>query len=345
MHDNLLDQTFSRFPQFSGEHIHVRPLEKGGSDRKFYRVAVSNHASLIVAKYGQQRDENRHYVAIARFLSALGVRVPTIYFHDEEEGLIWMEDLGDRDLWSFRDEPWEVRKPLYRETLDQIVALHTRAHLAYNGESPKLQPAFTTELYHWEQHYFLENCLGRLFQVDARRIEQDCDCDRLEQIAAHLANQPRILIHRDFQSQNIVIKDGAACLIDFQGMRLGLPQYDIASLLQDPYVVLTDAERGELLQYYVQSVLELGYDIAGDFQEALDFCAMQRLMQALGAYGFLGLVKGRAHFLSHVPSALTNLRCVIGRIAGLSSLQALLGELDLGRVTEAAGSSGAAAYS
>ena len=328
MHDNLLDQTFSRFPHFSGEHIHVRPLEKGGSDRKFYRVAVSNHASLIVAKYGQQRDENRHYVSIARFLSGLGVRVPRIYFHDEEEGLIWMEDLGDQDLWSFRNSSWEVRRPLYRDALDQLLELHTHAHIAYDGESPKLQPPFTAELYRWEQHYFLENCLGRVFKLAPQLLEEECNCARLDEIAQRLAELPRVLIHRDFQSQNIVIKDEAACLIDFQGMRFGLAQYDLASLLQDPYVSLTEAERDELLRYYLGSLRELGQDAPSDFPETLDLCAMQRLMQALGAYGFLGLVKERTHFLTHIPCALKNLRSVVCRIPGLESLTAVLAQLD-----------------
>ena len=83
---HLIDQTVSRFPRFARREIIVHPLEKGGSDRKFYRIAVSDQQSLILAKYGRQREENRHYVAIARFLTTVGVRVPEIYFHDDEEG-------------------------------------------------------------------------------------------------------------------------------------------------------------------------------------------------------------------------------------------------------------------
>src|SRR4051794_24887468 len=169
---HLIEKTVSRFPRFARQEIIVHPLEKGGSDRKFYRMAFSADHSMILAKYGRQREENRHYVAIARFLNEVGVRVPEIYFHDDEEGLIWMEDLGDRDLWSYRDEPWPVRRDLYYNALDHVLTLHTRAHLATPVEPPQLQAEFNAELYRWEQNYFLENCLIRHFGLDADDVEE-----------------------------------------------------------------------------------------------------------------------------------------------------------------------------
>jgi aminoglycoside/choline kinase family phosphotransferase len=323
----LINQTLSRFPRFARQQIVVEPLEKGGSDRNFYRIAVGEHASLILAKYGQLREENRHYVDIARFLTPLGVRVPEVYFHDETEGLIWMEDLGDRDLWSYRDEPWETRRPLYFDSIDQILIVHRCAHIAHTGESPKLQPEFDAALYLWEQNYFVENCLHRYFQLDTSALDECGARNRLREVAARLAQLPRCLVHRDFQSQNIVIKEGRACFIDFQGMRPGLPQYDLASLLYDPYVALTAFERHELLNHYLTAADDAGTTIARNFSEILDLCAMQRLMQALGAYGFLGLVKERTHFLDHIPRALSNLREVVGGIPRLNGLAELLAPL------------------
>jgi len=324
----LIEKTVIRFPRFARQEIIVHPLEKGGSDRKFYRMAFNDDDhSMILAKYGRQREENRHYVAIARFLNEVGVRVPEIYFHDDEEGLIWMEDLGDRDLWSYRNEPWPVRRDLYHSALDQVLTLHTRAHLANPVEPPQLQAEFNAELYRWEQNYFLENCLVRHFGLDADDVEEKCDRARLAEIADQLAALPRCFVHRDFQSQNIVIKDGAACFIDFQGMRPGLPQYDLASLLYDPYVHLPEQERTELLNHYLEVLADDGQPAAADFTAIYDLCAMQRLMQALGAYGFLGHVKERPHFLEHIPAALASLREVLKRIPGLESLRAQLAKL------------------
>jgi aminoglycoside/choline kinase family phosphotransferase len=304
-------------------------VEKGGSDRKFYRIQIGQEASLILVKYGNQREENLHYVAIARFLDEVGVRVPHVYFHDEAEGLIWMEDLGERDLWSYREESWALRRSLYQSTLDQAVLLHTRAHTAYAGSAtaPKLQVEFNAELYRWEQNYFIENCLGRYFELTPAQVETICCRERLDQIAAELHELPRAFVHRDFQSQNIVIKNGGACLIDFQGMRPGLVQYDLASLLYDPYVTLSSAEREELLTYYIDQVADLGINAPADFGRIFDLCAMQRLMQALGAYGFLGLVKDRSDFLRHIPTAMKSLHEVLGRIPGLEELRSAVGRL------------------
>jgi hypothetical protein len=325
--ESLIEQTITRFPGAEKARIEIEPVEKGGSDRRFYRIRLTADHSLILVKYGDQREENRHYVEIAEFLGALGVHVPKIYFHDAVERLIWMEDLGDRDLWSFRDKPWAERFPLYCGALDEILTIHSRGHLELSKGAVILQPGFDAELYRWEQGYFFENCLQRYFGLEPAAVESHSDRARLAEVADELAAQPRVLVHRDFQSQNILIKDGTACLIDFQGMRFGLAQYDLASLLYDPYVAITAAQRESLLEYYVTQSIEAGGVVPASFSRLLDLCAMQRLMQALGAYGFLGLVKKREHFLAHIPSALASLREVLVRIPALDNLKALLDTL------------------
>lgn len=322
----LIQHTVSRFPRFAAQPdaLAIEPVEKGGSDRNYYRLRQPDGGSLIVVKYGDSREENRHYCAIAAFLAGLGIHVPEIFWHDETERLIWMQDLGEQDLWAFRDEPWPRRRALYALALDELAALHARAHAAA-ADCPEIvfQSGFDAELYRWEQSYFFEHCAGRFFGV----AEPACDEEALDEIALALAAKPPVLVHRDFQSQNILIHGGHAHLIDFQGLRRGLPGYDLASLIYDPYVTLTAGERAELVQLYLEKCLGHGLEIPADFHATLDLCAMQRLMQALGAYGFLGLVKGRTHFLAHIPAALASLREVTVRIERLQALRRLLDEL------------------
>ena len=296
---------------------------------------MSGEGSLILVKYGDQREENRHYCDIAAFLESIGVRVPAIFHHDQKEGLIWMEDLGADDLWLFRNEPWPVRRALYRGALEQVVRLHTQGHRVSGNGVPRFERAFDAELYRWEQHYFFENCAGRYFGVAPATIDAGCERGRLGEIADRLAALPRVLVHRDFQSQNIMILNGQACLIDFQGMRPGLGQYDLASLLYDPYVTLSEAERDALLAEAVALYAAAGEPVGDDFREVFDLCAMQRLMQALGAYGFLGLVKGHPQFLAHIPAALDSLRAIAGRIAGLDQFRRLLDRLEVTAGSEA----------
>lgn len=323
----ILDLTRACFPDFGAAPIEVVPLEKGGSDRKFYRLKTGATPSLIYVQYGSQKEENRHYVEIGAFLEKAGVRVPKMYRHELEHGRIWMEDLGERDLWSFREEPWEVRRPLYEATLREVLQLHSAAKggLPAGHESLILQPPFDANLYRWEQDYFFQNCLGRHF---GRSPESTALIKaKLEGLAEELAGLPRVLVHRDFQSQNVVIRGTEPCLIDFQGMRFGLPQYDLASILLDPYVSLTSREREELLGFYCRSLRALGDDPGQDFRRVYALCAAQRLMQALGAYGFLGYEKGRTEFLKHIPVAIERLESVLHGAPELSELGALLGEL------------------
>jgi len=110
-------------------------------------------------------------------------------------------------------------------------------------------------------------------------------------------------------------------------MRPGLAEYDLASLLYDPYVDLPEDERAELTAYYRRRQLENGIAINGDFDLKLRLCAMQRLVQALGAYGFLGLVKGHKHFLKHVAPAMQSLQREVAEIDGLTELEKTLRQL------------------
>jgi aminoglycoside/choline kinase family phosphotransferase len=124
----------------------------------------------------------------------------------------------------------------------------------------------------------------------------------------------RCLVHRDLQSQNVMIRDGEPFLIDFQGVRFGSPFYDLGSLLCDPYVSFSDNERHELLSFYYG--LTKGDLDWATFQGSFWEASAQRLMQALGAYGFLGLEKRIKAFLAHIPAGLRNLH----RAAAMASL-------------------------
>jgi len=235
--------------------------------------------------------------------------------------------LGERDLYSYQHESWLVRRAFYESALDEIIKLHSLPESVCAEMKQYLPAEFNAALYRWEQKYFFDNCLGRYFSVSESKRKELAALPGLREIAKHLATFPRVLVHRDFQSQNIIIRSGQAHLIDFQGMRPGLAQYDLASLLYDPYVDVTDAERDELIAYYRHRQLENGIAINGDFELKLRLCAMQRLMQALGAYGFLGLVKGHKHFLQYIPNALSSLRAVVATIESLQPLVSFLAEV------------------
>jgi aminoglycoside/choline kinase family phosphotransferase len=323
--DLLLHQTRIRFPAFSDAKVNIAPIEKGGSDRRFYRVRFSPEQTIILVKYNLEREENRLYVQIAEFLAEHKIRAPKVYFHDSEEGLIWIEDLGEIDLWHHREETWLVRRSLYESALDQAARLHSLPPASAQDIRPHLAAEFNAALYLWEQNYFFENCLGRYFGLSGQQIAELADLPALSESAQRLGDLPRVLVHRDFQSQNIIVRNGQAHLIDFQGMRPGLAEYDLASLLYDPYVTLSADERTQLLEYY--SIARGDKSLIAP--EILELCAMQRLMQALGAYGFLGLVKGSRPFLRYIGPAIESLHSLIASQPRLKKLERALAALSL----------------
>jgi aminoglycoside/choline kinase family phosphotransferase len=323
----LLHKTRIHFPRLDEATVEITPIEKGGSDRKFYRVRCSPEQTIILVKYGFEREENRHYVRIAEFLAEHKIRAPKIYFHDSAEGLIWIEDLGKADLWSYREESWLVRRAFYESALNQIVKLHCLPGEACRAIERSLPVAFDAALYRWEQNYFFKNCLGGYFGVDENELSELTTLPALHEIAERLGNRPRVMVHRDFQSQNIIIRNAQAHLIDFQGMRPGLAEYDLASILFDPYVTFAHSEREELLTTYEEKRAAALLSVSPEFREIFRLCGIQRLMQALGFYGFAGTVKGNKTFLHFIPAAMTSLRSLVGEIGNLEKLRVALDRL------------------
>jgi len=268
------------------------PVNHGGSDRQFWR-GTGRATGLVAVHYGPEKVENSRYAHCADFLHRHGVRVPAVLAHDIPWRRILMEDAGAEDLWSHRDETWAVRRELYSQALVQLARMHALGLREADAEHVLREP-FDEDLYRWEQDYFFANFLGADKSASVRAaVPMDAQ-------ARELAAQPRVLVHRDFQSQNVMVRDGQVTLIDFQGMRAGLAGYDVASLLYDPYVTFHADEREELSDIYAT---QAGRQDRGAWQTELKACARQRLMQALGAYGFLGLTKGKTSFLKHIPVA------------------------------------------
>ena len=298
--------------RFSLDHdapLFLKPILKGGSGRNFYRFHLSAEKSLIAMHYTEERPENALYFAIGKFLERLEVPVPHIEAHDHENRVLWMEDLGEIDLYSLKEKSWEERKEAYQKTLRAIKRLHEKGWVEALKQKLVLMPGFDAKLYKWERSYFLENLVERVCEISLSNAERDSFEREGEVLAKSLLNEVCCLVHRDFQSQNVILKNDKIFFIDFQGMRSGAFFYDLASLLYDPYISFSEKEQLELLRYYfeLESVPNLSWAL---FYERFQTAAIQRLMQALGAYGFLGLVKGKKEFLHSILPALTQLKAV-----------------------------------
>jgi N-acetylmuramate 1-kinase len=303
----------------------LEPIKKGGSDRSFFRVSLLHKDSFIFMHYGDEVEENAHWININRFMASLDISVPRIVAQDTSRHFILLEDLGDVDLWSKRSLPLAQRRDYYFQVLTQIYRLHS-FELKSLPADLQLSESYGPGLYKWEHEYFLENLVGEVCKIklsssDAAKLNKELDA-----LSARLQKIEPSLIHRDFQSQNIMIKNGRPVLIDFQGMRSGCLFYDLGSLICDPYVTFEDEERNELLAFYYE-LMTPAYS-RDEFIHNFWDGSVQRLLQALGAYGFLGLKKNKPAFLHHIANGLENLLIAIDNVSELERLNDLATECE-----------------
>ena len=281
-------------------HFQLEPLPKQGSGRRYCRLHTpGSHQTRVWTAYNPSRRENSSFAAISDFLLRLGIRVPKVLLHLPDVGEMVTEDLGQNDLLL---ETSATRRDCLFQVLEQVAILHVKGALAARLEELPLQPGFTKGLYDWERDYFRENLLGRVLQRPELWSPCAAEYCRLRQM---LLQEPAVPIHRDLQSANVKVRDGQAFLIDFQGMRLGAAAYDLASLLYDPYQHYSPDFRLEAWWEYCHQVRRLGGTPPAD--AAFHAAAIQRLMQALGAYGKLWLQDGLDWYRQFIAPGLTHL--------------------------------------
>ena len=309
--ERIRELTLSLLPSdVDADGLEFEVIEKGGSGRVFVRVKDStSNQSWVAMAYTDDRSDNARFASITDFLFRSGIAVPEIVGRKEDLGFLLVQDLGNIDLGNFESKDWDsVLLPAYQASLRAVFPLHQITWENKPKDLPELEFCFDAELYQWEQDYFYKHYVTNFESESALAFQEN---QSLTELRDWLTQLPRSLVHRDFQSTNVMFRDDKCYLIDYQGMRFGLPEYDVASMIYDPYVDLTHEQREQLITYYHQLKQEAGHTQSyEDYRKVFDACAMQRLMQALGAYGFLGLTKGKKEFLQHIEPAKQRLQQV-----------------------------------
>ncbi len=290
-------------------------LAGDGSTRRFYRVTGLERPSVLMVNPGPPRheqrgvDENDTWVYLAGLFREIGVEAPLIYGYDRSNGLILIEDLGDcllqqAVLEKGPDSEWTAGT--YRRLLDALLTIQLEG-MRRLEENRLFNLAYTPDfMLRWEGLYFSAQFAGRLCGYASPELEKE-----LAALAALAGERMsgRVLIYRDFQSRNVMLgPDDILRFVDFQGARPGPPAYDVASLLFDPYVPLSESLRLELTGYYHAALASRDTRLADQFQAQFPLIAAHRLMQALGAYAKLALADGKREFLRYTMPALKDLR-------------------------------------
>lgn len=302
-------------------NIKTTQLKGDGSDRKWYRVQDGEN-TLIMADHGIRQEpkavsEVDAFIDIGCHLYNKGIPVPKIHMYDRFSGLVFMEDLGSNHLENLVKQAENNDKiiSLYKNVIDAL------AHMAAAGVRDfDLSWTYQTKRYdknlilEKECRYFtdqyLQNYLGLSLGFEDFKEEFELLADKT------LEFEVTGFIHRDMQSRNIMNKDKRFYFIDFQGARLGPVQYDISSLLIDPYVKLPDFIQNQLISYYVQQISSHTCVDPEKLLKGFMFTSITRNLQILGAFSFLSLKKNKPLFKQYIPAAVQSLKINLSRQAG-----------------------------
>ena len=326
---DVLKRLFEEHYRFPAERVQPLQGQLGGSGRAIVRLTGAGTTAIGILY--PVREENVAFLEFSKHFYRRGLPVPEIYAEDLSQGAYLEEDLGDTTLFEFlgSNRGGDAIAPPVIEAYRKVVAALPRFQIEagrdLNYKVCYPRDRFDKQSIAWDLNYFKYYFL-RLAGVPFNEQALEDDFSRLTKFL--LAAGHDYFLYRDFQSRNVMLRDGQPYFLDYQGGRRGALQYDIASLLYDGKADLPPQLRQGLLDYYLDCLA--GYiDLTREaFMEHYYAYVYVRILQALGTYGFRGFYERKAHFLQSVPYALKNLRWLAANVKLTVALPALMDVLD-----------------
>ena len=325
---DVLKRLFEQHFKLPAEHARPVQGELGGSGRAIIRLTGGDRTAIGILY--PVREENVAFLEFSRHFRRHGLPVPEIYGDDLGQGAYLEEDLGDTTLYEFlranrtadRIAPGVIEA--YRKVVAVLPRFQVEAGRGLNYKVCYPRASFDRQSIAWDLNYFKYYFL-RLAGIPFNEQALERDFTRLTKFL--LGANHDYFLYRDFQSRNVMLRNGDPFFLDYQGGRKGALQYDIASLLYDGKADLPPEVREQLLDYYLDRLAGfIDLDRAA-FMEHYYAYVYVRILQALGAYGFRGFYERKAHFLQSVPYALKNLRWLAEHVKLPVALPALMDAL------------------
>src|SRR3989440_4309540 len=322
---DVLKQLFEQHFHSPAERVQPLQGQLSGSGRNIIRL--SNDKLSAIGILYNVREENAAFLEFSRHFRRHGLPVPEIYAEDLSQGAYLEEDLGDTTLFEFlsKNRSGETISPpvvdAYREVVATLPRFQIEAARDLNYKVCYPRGSFDRQSISWDLNYFKYYFL-RLAGIPFSEQALEDDFSRLTKFL--LAASRDFFLYRDFQSRNIMLRDGQPYFLDYQGGRRGALQYDVASLLYDAKADLPPELRQQLLDHYLDTLAGFVDLKRHEFMQHYYAYVYVRIMQALGAYGFRGFYERKAHFLQSVPYALKNLRWLLHNVTLPIALPALM---------------------
>lgn len=333
----------SRIP-FRGTFKKLAPLAGDASNRRYFRIELSDGAprSVIlmqlaepeafkqseeaVSGAGHQIDE-LPFVNIQAHLAKAGVSVPSLYYYDHAAGLLYLEDFGDVTLSeACADAGAAELEARYRQAIDVLVRMQSKATSPADPNCVAFHRSFDVPLLMWEFDHFLEYGIVARQGTPMNGDDEAAIREEFRKISELLAGQPRVFVHRDYHSRNLMVDGNRLGVIDFQDALMGPATYDLASLLRDAYIALDESLVDRFVDYYLDQVQE-GRQVwinREAFRRLFDFTSIQRNLKAAGRFVYIDRVKGNPKFLADIPRTLGYVKRNLYKYPELFTLRKLM---------------------
>lgn len=305
----ITEQIKNLYRTYTGhEAEEVTELPSSGSNRRYFRL---HGPQTLIGVSGTSIEENRAFIYMAHHFRQKGLPVPEVYAQSDDQSFYLQEDLGDTLLFDAIEKGRkssvfdESEKTLLRQTITKLPEIQFMGSDGFDFSYCYPQEEFNQRSILWDLNYFkycFLKATGMEFQEN--RLEDDF----LKMSDVLLRNQSATFMYRDFQSRNVMIRDGQPWFIDFQGGRKGPVYYDVASFLWQAKAKYPEDLRQELLLDYIEALRKYMPVDEKYFLSQLRHFVLFRTLQVLGAYGFRGYFEKKPHFIQSVPFAIENLR-------------------------------------
>ena len=298
------------FFQYTGVQPEVQEqLSASGSNLRYYRLSAGE--ITLIGVQGTSKEENSAFLYMADHFLQKGLNVPKVVARSDDGMCYLQEDLGNTLLFDFIAEGrktgvfCEAEKEMLRKTVRALARFQMVGAEDFNYNVCYPQPEFNLRSISWDLNYF-KYCFLKATGLDFQEDRLESDFERLAYIL--LKHRMNAFMYRDFQSRNVMVKDGEPYFIDFQGGRRGPVYYDVASFLWQAKANYHQDLRNELIEIYLDELQKYTPIDREEFHETLRHFVLFRTMQVLGAYGFRGYFEKKPHFLQSIPIAIENLR-------------------------------------
>jgi aminoglycoside/choline kinase family phosphotransferase len=304
----------------------VVALTSDASDRRYFRIVAPQGDSYVLAVHAGPFDETTlPFINVARLFAAMPVSVPRILGAAGDLGVLAVEDLGDVTLQARLGAVGaNERLRLYRQAVDLVALIQRRGRELESCEFVPYGIAFDVEKLTWEMNFFVKHFLEAYCRASLPKSARAALDAELGAIVGELAAEPRVLCHRDYHSRNLMVRGNRLHIIDFQDARLGPDTYDLASLVRDSYVDLSDAVLDALLDYYLQ-ITGRPHEAAA-FRKRFDLMSLQRNLKALGTFGYQTTARGNPVYVQYIPRTLRYARENLHKYDRFARLRMLLTE-------------------